>query len=709
MPGLDGSGAGANYLFSTSTTAADPGLGNFGFNNATLSAATQLFISETTQPGNLIDAFIGAWDDSTNPIRGTLVFLSATVSSHFVVFNVTGTVTDNGAWDTVGVTWVQGIGGFAAGERVQVFFSRTGDKGSAGAGSGDMLAANNLNDVADKPTSRTNLGIGLTSTPQFTQVLLSGAVSSPTNAATKAYADGLLAFTPAGNIAATNVQAAIAELDTEKVAKAGDTVTGALTLSAATDILTIATPATPASGRARLFAGTAKGLDALGWMNTLGVPLVITRDRVFYAKNSTGGTLTKGTPVYISGATGGAPLIAKAQADATMTKAPCVGLVFADIANNATGAVMTGGVLAMNTSAFVDGAKLYVSATTAGTLTSTMPAHPNITQGVGVVEVSGVGTGSLLVSCIAVNPHEYDGVNGTSWAVGDGTGTTKSYLVKNAAGIGTLAWTPTTNRTLTLPDVTGTVAVTGDISSYAAPNANVLVNGDFRVNQVGYVSAAALAAGSYGHDQWKAGAAGGDYSFTQLKSSTQITIASGKSLIQPIEDANVSGGSYILTWTGTAQARAGVNTLTPSGAYAASPLPIAGQTAGTAMSIEFNAGTLNTVKLERGSTQTPFVMRPYDQELLTCQRYFRWLGFNHQFYAYAAENSAATIAIAPIMRAAPTISGLVADPNLAATNGNNASMGFNMVTPYSMQMYLSSSAAGVCFVQGYRVSADARL
>lgn len=35
-------------------------------------------------------------------------------------------------------------------------------------------------------------------------------------------------FTPTGNVAATNVQAAIAELDSEKVAKAGDTMTGAL-------------------------------------------------------------------------------------------------------------------------------------------------------------------------------------------------------------------------------------------------------------------------------------------------------------------------------------------------------------------------------------------------------------------------------------------------------------------------------------------------
>ena len=166
--------------------------------------------------------------------------------------------------------------------------------------------------------------------------------------------------------------------------------------------------------------------------------------------------------------------------------------------------------------------------------------------------------------------------------------------------------------------------------------ANLIVNGDFRVNQAGYVSAAVLAAGAYGHDQWKAGAGGGNYSFTQLKSSTQITIASGKSLIQPIEDVNIVGGSYVLTWTGTAQARAGVNTLTPSGAYAASPLLIAGQTAGTAMSVEFNTGTLGNVKLESGSTATPFIMRPYEEELAACQRYWQQLMINLISSAYVA-------------------------------------------------------------------------
>jgi len=158
-------------------------------------------------------------------------------------------------------------------------------------------------------------------------------------------------------------------------------------------------------------------------------------------------------------------------------------------------------------------------------------------------------------------------------------------------------------------------------ANIAVDDGNVIINGDFRVNQGDYVSGAVLTSPAYGHDQWKAGAAGGDYSFTQLKSSTQITIASGKSLIQPIEDVNVTGGSYVLSWTGSAQARAGVNTTTPAGSYAASPLLITGQTAGTAMSVEFNAGTLGTVKLETGAVATPFVMRPYDDELLACQRY----------------------------------------------------------------------------------------
>ena len=151
---------------------------------------------------------------------------------------------------------------------------------------------------------------------------------------------------------------------------------------------------------------------------------------------------------------------------------------------------------------------------------------------------------------------------------------------------------------------------------------NILINGGFTVNQRVYVSAAALATTVYGHDRWKAGASGGDYSFTQLNSNTLITIASGKTLIQVVENKNVVGGTYTLSWEGTAQGRYAVNSDTPSGSYADSPIAITGQTAGTVMSVEFDDGTLGKVQLEEGTTATDFEYRQIGDELALCQRYY---------------------------------------------------------------------------------------
>jgi len=186
---------------------------------------------------------------------------------------------------------------------------------------------------------------------------------------------------------------------------------------------------------------------------------------------------------------------------------------------------------------------------------------------------------------------------------------------------------------------------------------NALFNADFRINQRGYVSAATLAAGAYGHDRFKAGASGGDYSFTQLASSTQVTIASGKSLIQVVEDKNVVGGSYVLSWTGTALARVGVNSATPSGTFVVSPILITGQTAGTTMSVEFNAGTLNTAQLELGTVATPFERRPVGLELVLCQRYFELLTYDCNSVSGAQANRAYVwpIRFAVAKRASPTI------------------------------------------------------
>jgi hypothetical protein len=170
-------------------------------------------------------------------------------------------------------------------------------------------------------------------------------------------------------------------------------------------------------------------------------------------------------------------------------------------------------------------------------------------------------------------------------------------------------------------------------SADRTPNTNILIDGGFTINQRVYVSAAALSAGSYAHDGWKAGAGGGDYSFTQLASPTQITIAANKTVIQVVPANNVDGGTYTLSWEGTCQGRVTINSATPSGAYADSPITVTGQTAGTTMSVEFgkgaSSGTLGKVKLEPGSVATPFVSRLFAEELRICQAYFE------KSYAYS--------------------------------------------------------------------------
>ena len=103
-------------------------------------------------------------------------------------------------------------------------------------------------------------------------------------------------------------------------------------------------------------------------------------------RNTTGATLTKGTVVYISGATGNKPTVSKALATSDSTSAQTFGLVQANIANNANGNVVcVGDLTGLDTSAFTEGAQLYLSATTAGTYTTTKQLAPNHLVYIGIV------------------------------------------------------------------------------------------------------------------------------------------------------------------------------------------------------------------------------------------------------------------------------------------------------------------------------------
>jgi len=231
-------------------------------------------------------------------------------------------------------------------------------------------------------------------------------------------------------------------------------------------------------------------------------------------------------------------------------------------------------------------------------------------------------------------------------------------------------------------------------------NRNILINADFRINQRVYVSAAALAAGVYAHDRWKGGAGGGTYSFTQLASPTTITIAANKTLIQVVEDKNVIGGTYTLSWEGTCQARYAVDSATPAGAYADSPITIAGQTAGTTMSVEFGngaaSGTLGKVQLEADSVATPYEFRLIPEELALCEWYYRIIGkstgpqaaLHFGGYGYGTQNETITLSFQD-MRTTPTATKVG-----TWTVGNCAQPTIGALSPNTVRLYTAVTATG---------------
>jgi len=133
------------YNFSTTTAMADPGSGNVRFNNATVASVTAIAIDDLDANGVDQSAYIALFDDSTNTVKGTLVF--RTGGGDVATFNITG-LTDNSGWFQIAVTHVASSGTFSNAEDTFIGFTRAGDKGADGAGSGDVTGPSSATDNA---------------------------------------------------------------------------------------------------------------------------------------------------------------------------------------------------------------------------------------------------------------------------------------------------------------------------------------------------------------------------------------------------------------------------------------------------------------------------------------------------------------------------------------------------------------------------------
>ena len=113
-----------------------------------------------------------------------------------------------------------------------------------------------------------------------------------------------------------------------------------------------------------------------------------------HCRNGSGGTLAKGTPVYITGNVGDTATVIVAAADAAdLNKMPAIGVLDAAIADNADGhVVISGEITQMDTNGYAINSPLYVAE--GGGYTITPPTNK---QPVGRVTRGNSNTGALVV------------------------------------------------------------------------------------------------------------------------------------------------------------------------------------------------------------------------------------------------------------------------------------------------------------------------
>ena len=189
------------------------------------------------------------------------------------------------------------------------------------------------------------------------------------------------------------------------------------------DVPEITEPATPSSNRLRLYTEAIKGFSFFKFIDDTGMKRALVRDSVIIAKNVRGTTIAANRIVYATGSADNVPTIDLAKADSLSTL-PAIGVTIESIADGAYGRVMQVGLLEnINTNSLTEGDVLYVSATTAGVPTTTLPVTPNLVQEIGTCLVKSATAGAIQIVARSVRAL----TAGDIWPLLDNT----YYLGKN--------------------------------------------------------------------------------------------------------------------------------------------------------------------------------------------------------------------------------------------------------------------------------------
>jgi hypothetical protein len=143
------------------------------------------------------------------------------------------------------------------------------------------------------------------------------------------------------------------------------------------------------------------GVDEFGAVINIPIETTTTGKVLISVTNKTGVSIPKGSSVYINGAQGSRATIALAIGDTNLTTSLVIGLTNETIADNAIGyVVILGEIDKINTSAFSNGDRVYVSPTIAGGLTNIIPVSPNNAMFVGTVTNSHATQGKIVINIV---------------------------------------------------------------------------------------------------------------------------------------------------------------------------------------------------------------------------------------------------------------------------------------------------------------------
>lgn len=165
--------SGLIYKWSTSNAATDPTSGRLKASSSSLTGATALYLSEMDLAGVGQSATLASWDDSTNPVRGSLRIEDIANPANFALFAIIGDLVDNGSWDSLPISYIDKGGTLADGASVRLDFVRAGNKGEKGLdgldGKAATVAVGTVNSgAAGSQPIITNVGTGASATFNFT-------------------------------------------------------------------------------------------------------------------------------------------------------------------------------------------------------------------------------------------------------------------------------------------------------------------------------------------------------------------------------------------------------------------------------------------------------------------------------------------------------------------------------------------------------------